>query len=84
MSKPLEEFCFPGQDESIARVPQWLKEGTATLESQIPVAENGDHEKASKAHCQAGSTRYSVVSGDKFCGGEGTTRISGDEIPKGR
>jgi hypothetical protein len=52
---------------------------------QVLAAESGDHEKAStNAHCQAGSTRDSVVSSDEFCGGEGTTGISGDAIPKGR
>jgi hypothetical protein len=46
MLKPSEEDCFLGRDESIARVPRWLKEGMATLERQILVVENGDHEKA--------------------------------------
>jgi hypothetical protein len=36
-----------------------------------------------KAHYHAGSARDFVVSGNEFCGGVGTTGISGVVIPKG-
>ena len=62
MSKSPEE-CFHKFKRPIARVPGWLKEASATLESKGTVNTSSDREKAStKAHCQARRARVYAVS----------------------